>query len=223
MICKIIASGSKGNASVLNNHILIDCGVPFRMLGEDYKALNLVLLTHIHGDHFNPNTIKQLHFLRPTLRFVCGPWLVEPMSMLGISPRVVDWIDDETGICYSPGFSVEADYVPHDVPNCAWKISDGGESAFYATDCASLDGVKARSYDLYLIEANYGEEEIRQRERRKIAAGEFSYEARAEATHLSREQADFWLAENATPGKSKVIYLHKHAFDRQTRSPEPSY
>ena len=81
---------------------------------------------------------------------------------------------------------------------------------FYATDCASLDGIVAQDYELYLIEANYGEEEIQERMKRKLAAGEFSYESRAMESHLSREQARAWLAQNAAIGKSRVFYLHQH-------------
>ena len=54
---KIISTGSQGNAIVLNEIILIDCGVPFKELKDVYKDLRIVLLTHIHGDHFNKTTI----------------------------------------------------------------------------------------------------------------------------------------------------------------------
>ena len=51
MICKVkvISTGSKGNAVLLNDEILIDCGVPFRELEPYCKGLRLVLLTHVHG------------------------------------------------------------------------------------------------------------------------------------------------------------------------------
>ena len=45
----IIATGSKGNAVVIDQKILIDCGVSFKALSKVYRALKLVLLTHIHG------------------------------------------------------------------------------------------------------------------------------------------------------------------------------
>ena len=49
MDCEVIASGSKGNAVVLNKHILIDAGVSFKALKDVYKDLKIVLLTHIHS------------------------------------------------------------------------------------------------------------------------------------------------------------------------------
>ena len=54
---KIISTGSKGNAVVVDGCILIDCGVPFRRLESVYRDLDAVLLTHIHSDHFQPKTL----------------------------------------------------------------------------------------------------------------------------------------------------------------------
>lgn len=65
----IIATGSKGNAVVIEHEILIDCGVPFKALAAEWKTLKLVLLTHIHCDHFQPSTLRLLASNRPTLRF----------------------------------------------------------------------------------------------------------------------------------------------------------
>ena len=177
--------------------------------------MKLVLLTHIHGDHFNPETIKRLHFLRPALRWCVPPWLMEPMGRIGVDRRVTDEGMAGHVLFYSCSLSCPAyvtyDPIPHDVPNCAWHIDfANGERVFYATDCASLGDIEARGYDLYLIEANYGEEEIQERMKRKLEAGEFSYESRAMESHLSREQAHAWIAQNAAIGKSHVLYLHQH-------------
>ena len=64
---RIIKTGSKGNAIVINDSILIDCGVPYKDLSV--SRLRLVLLTHEHIDHFNPATVGRLALERPTLRF----------------------------------------------------------------------------------------------------------------------------------------------------------
>ena len=75
----IIATGSKGNAVVIDQKILIDCGVSFKALSKVYRALKLVLLTHIHSDHFQPTTLRLLAENRPTLRFACCAWLCKPL------------------------------------------------------------------------------------------------------------------------------------------------
>ena len=53
--------------------------------------------------------------------------------------------------------------------------------------------------------------------KRKLEAGEFSYESRAMESHLSREQARAWLAQNAAIGKSHVLYLHQHQSEEELK------
>ena len=221
MTCKVIETGSKGNAVVLDGNILLDCGVPFRALKESCKQLGLVVLTHIHGDHFAPETIKRLALLRPSLRFLCPPWLRAPLLSMGIRENVIDVGGKGYSLTYGrlPGGSCDTisfsmTPIPHDVLNCAWHIcgrsAGRSERVFYATDCASLASVEAVGYDLYLIEANYGEDEIQARMQQKLEAGSYAYELRAMESHLSKEQAEMWLGENAREGVSKVLYLHQH-------------
>lgn len=49
---KIISSCSTGNATIIRDIILIDCGVTFKKLEKYYKKFKLVLLTHIHRRPF---------------------------------------------------------------------------------------------------------------------------------------------------------------------------
>lgn len=213
MNCNVIATGSKGNAVLLDGGVLIDCGVSYKALAPYVKDLRLVLLTHIHGDHFNPATIRRLCEERPTLRFVGCEWMVSPLLQAGVPATLIDVGTFTAGLCYNNGSNVLSVFpfvLYHDVENCGYKIHHNGERALYATDTGSMDGISAEGFDLYMIEANYTEAEIQERIQRKLEAGEFVYEYRAAAGHLSKEKADAWLAANATPGKSKVVFLHGH-------------
>lgn len=204
--CEVLATGSKGNAVIVNDILLIDCGVPFQALKGHYQKLKTVLLTHIHADHFNKSTIKRLARERPTLRFGCGRWLVGSLVDLGVANIDVLKAD----VFYSYGFfdTILFDLV-HDVPNCGYKVHFPNGKLFYATDTENLNGIKAPHYDLYLVEANYGEAEIKERIAEKKAAGEFPYEKRVTKTHLSIEQANDFIYRNAGPN-SQYIYLHQH-------------
>ena len=209
MTCNVIATGSDGNAVLLDGFILCDCGVPYKTLAPYVKDLRLVLLTHIHSDHFNPATIRRLCEERPTLRFGCCEWLVSPLVQAGVPLRCIDVyavgaVNVYGTVKVSPGPLV------HDVENCGYMLCIDGETALYATDTGSMDGVSAPGLDLYMIEANHTEAEIEERIQRKMENGEFIYEYRAATGHLSREKAERWLAENATPGKSRVVFLHGH-------------
>lgn len=97
----------------------------------------------------------------------------------------------------------------HNVPNCGWHITMNSEKLFYATDTGSLFGVSAKGYDLYLIEANHTKQKLQERIKAKQAAGEFSYETAVMNNHLSREQAEAWLQENAG-ANSRFVFLHQH-------------
>lgn len=215
MTYDILATGSGGNAVVINWKILIDCGVPYKTLEQSgyVKDLRLVLLTHRHSDHFKPSTARRLHMERPALRWGCCEWMAPHLLEAGIEPYLCDIMCpyEKSGDAriYKGLAEIHPDFIPHDVPNCAWHIFDGKARLFYATDTGTLDGVEAKNYDLYLIEANHTRAEIEERISEKQARGEFAYEYRAAQNHLSQEQALDWLAENAGPN-SRYLFLHQH-------------
>lgn len=210
MTYEIIATGSKGNAVLINDEILIDCGVPYKKLGSYAKGLKLVLLTHIHGDHFKPATVRALHRERPTLRFGCCAWMADPLLKAGVDKRMIDVYEPRAVYRYDiEDISLVPALLTHNVPNCGYHISMGGETLFYATDTGSLVGIDAKNYDLYMVEANHVRAELEERMAAKLAAGEFSYEVRAAENHLSREQAEDWLYENMGPN-SRYVFLHQH-------------
>lgn len=211
MTFNIISTGSKGNAVVINNHIMVDCGVPYSKLREVRKDLKIVLLTHRHGDHFNKKTVARLHQDRPTLRFACCDWMVPLLLDAGVDKRVIDVAGNGSKLpmlCYKNIASVMAEPLVHDVPNCGWHIH-ADKSCFYATDTGTLSHVTAKGYDYYLIEANHTEDDIKQRIYNKKKSGEYCYESRAAENHLSQEQAESWLAENMGAA-SEFIFLHQH-------------
>ena len=205
---EVISTGSKGNAVVINN-VLIDCGVPFSAVKPIHRNINLVLLTHIHSDHFRPSTIRRLAAERPTLRFGCGKWLVKTLFEVGVSPHRIDVYDMGREYVYK-GFRVKPFILYHDVPNCGYRLFFGSEKVFYATDTGTLDGITAKEYDYYFIEANYKTDEMRERIAEKKGNGEFAYEKRVIHEHLSMEQANNFVYKNMSP-RSQYIFLHGHA------------
>lgn len=204
----IISTGSQGNAIVLNKIILLDCGVPFRDLRDVYKDLKIVLLTHIHGDHFNKTTIRKLAAERPTLRFACCSWLFRELMQCDVSIHNIDVL--QIGKIYDyTAFQISPVQLYHDVYNAGWRVFINSEKAIYMTDTVTLEGITAKNYDLYLVEANYITEELEERIRSKEAAGEYVYEYRVQKVHLSKEKCDEWLLENVGEN-SEAIYIHQH-------------
>ena len=207
MTYNIISTGSKGNAVVLNSCVMIDCGVPFKSLRNCYKNLQIVLLTHIHSDHFNKSTIKRLANERPALRFACGEWLVPELE------KIVDTTQIDVLACgkwYNYGIlKLSPVELFHEVPNCGYRLDFGNDLNFYATDTGTLGNIIAKNYNLYMVEANHIQAEIEQRVKEKTERGEFAYEINAAKNHLSKEQTDNWLCENMGVN-SRYVYLHQH-------------
>lgn len=205
----IISTGSKGNAVILNDEILIDCGVPYKAIKPYVKGLKLVLLTHKHLDHFKPETIRKLAAERPSLRFGCGKWLLSSVIASGVRKSNIDIYTPNTKNRYTGDLQLIMIPLKHNVSNCGYKIFLHGEKIFYATDCNNLDGIEAPNYDLYMIEANYEDEEIQRRIEEKQANGQYCYEYQVLNNHLSKKKADEFIIANFGE-KSRFIYLHGH-------------
>jgi phosphoribosyl 1,2-cyclic phosphodiesterase len=224
MTFNVIATGSDGNATIIDDSIVVDIGVPFKALKHHYKRFQLVLLTHIHSDHFNPATVKRLALERPMLRWACCEWMVEPLLDAGVYRKKIDVLTPDTTFAHNVGVSITPFRTPHNVPNCAWRIETPNGTAFYATDCGTLDGITAKDCDVYFVEANHVASELERRAARKLDAGQFAYEIRAAENHLSQEQAVAWLAENMNPN-SIWVPMHPHrerTADEQSTTDGPS-
>ena len=217
MKAEILATGSTGNAVILNRFILIDAGIAYKPLKSRQNDLKIVLLSHYHGDHFKPSTVQKLASARPALRWAAGAWMVDRLLKAGVSKAQIDVLEMGRRYEYGP-FAVESVPLVHDVPNCGWKIYMGGKKAFYATDTGNLNGIEAKDFDLIMLEANHDETEIKKRLADKEAAGEFAYERRVMRTHLSYQQANDFIYANAGPN-SEYIYLHQHQ-EREAKAHE---
>lgn len=205
---KIISSCSTGNATIIRNIILIDCGVTFKRLEKYYKQLKIVLITHIHSDHFKKETIRKLAQERPTLRFACCKWLLKPLLECGVNRNNIDILQIGTKYDYKL-FKIIPIKLYHDVPQCGYRVLFDDYKVIYATDTKTLEGISAKNYDLYLIEGNYDEDEIEKRIKQKQQECKYIYEHRAKKSHLSKQQATDFLLENMGEN-SEYVFMHEH-------------
>lgn len=214
MTCEVIATGSRGNAVLLDGAYLIDCGVPMSKLTKYIKKIRLVFLTHIHTDHFNAATIRKLHDRRPGIRFVCCRNLLVPLcSEAGVNPDNVTVLEFGqtavfTGAHPDDELRVQPFELIHNIPNVGWIFRTPIGSALYATDTQYIP-IDAPGLDLYMVECNYKGDDLERRKERKLASGGFIYEDKIAVSHMSFETVMSWLSRNATP-HSKVVFLHQH-------------
>lgn len=205
---KIISSCSTGNATIIRDIILIDCGVTFRKLEKYYKKLKIVLLTHIHSDHFKKETIRKLAQERPTLRFACCEWLLKPLLDCGVERKNIDVLQIGTRYDYKL-FKIVPIKLYHDVQQCGYRVLFDNYKVIYMTDTRTVEGIVAKNYDLYLVEGNYEDEELEQRIKQKQEEGLYYYESRVRNTHLSKGQATDFLLNNMGEN-SKYVFMHEH-------------
>ena len=87
-----------------------------------------------------------------------------PLIDCGVSPANIDVYTEDTAYNYG-SIMLKAVPLVHNVPNCGYKIRIGdiGKRVFYDTDTNDLKRVEAQGYDLYLVEANFEANEIKER------------------------------------------------------------
>lgn len=200
----VISSSSSGNAIIYGGIALVDVGVSFKAIEPYINNIKVVFLTHKHSDHIKIRTLNTLCRLKPTIRIVCGDWMVEHLK--GIS-NAIDVLD--IGQWYSYGlFNVAMGKLYHDVPNAFYRFDFDGYKIFHATDTAHLKGITAKNYDLYALEHNYCEEKAMQIIKEATLEGKFTHVLNSINTHLSEQQAHEWLLNNMKE-ESRIVRLHE--------------
>ena len=200
---RILGSGSAGNAVLYHNSILIDCGVPYSLIKPHIKGIQIVLLTHSHGDHINMVTLRKIVFERPTIRIGCCEWMEHYVSEF----KNVDIFKIGEINNYGP-FKIAAVQLYHDVKNCGYRIFKESYKTIHCTDTAHLEGITAKNYDLFCIESNYNEDTVFETIARIERNGGFAHQRGSIQTHLSEQQCNKFFYENKKED-SKLIRLHQ--------------
>ena len=200
----ILSTGSKGNAIIYFNSILVDVGISFSRIEPYLKDIQIVLLTHQHSDHFKLNVIKRIQEERPAIRFGCGEFLADKLH--GI--RNLDIY--ESGKMYDYGsFKISPIVLYHDVPNFGYRIFKDGKKLLHATDTYTLEGISARDYDIYALECNYDEERVYDIIREKQYRGEYAHQRGSINSHLSKQQAQKFILSNTSRQDIQFLMLHQ--------------
>lgn len=130
------------------------------------------------------------------------------MIACGVEKKNIDVLEIGKKYAYD-SFKLIPIKLYHNVPNCGFKLYFGEEKMLYATDTSTLDGISAIGYDLYMLEANYEEEEIQERIKAKKEQGVYAYECDVINNHLSKAHCDDFIYKNIK-SNGKYIYLHQH-------------
>lgn len=211
MTYRIIETGSTGNAIIYHNEVLVDVGVSYKKIRPYIQDIELILLTHIHSDHFNHSTISKISKDWPNIKFISGIFLEEELSNLGVKNK--ETLQSEEVYFYL-GYEVSPIQLIHfnsNMTKClnyGWRIHKNDYKIIHMTDTTSYKNIRARDYDLYALEANYDEDTIDDIIQEQHLKGQFAHGVRSKYSHASLQQAyEFYNSNKKT--NSELILLHQ--------------
>ncbi|MGE4341610.1 MAG: MBL fold metallo-hydrolase [Bacilli bacterium] len=200
----ILASGSKGNATVLEckqGRILIDLGLPLGDFSRRLSEFNLtiddidaVFYTHSHTDHFI-RAYKRIdkHKIYATKETFNHPDInfIEPYESYQVA-----------------GFTIFVLPISHDAENpVGFVIDDGKQSLVYMTDTGYISDqnigyMKNKTY--YIIEANHNERMLLQTSRPYVLIQRIL----GDKGHLSNEASAHYVAEMVGENTKEIVLAH---------------
>ena len=212
-ILNIISSSSKGNCYIYNKDLMLDIGVSFAKIKPYIRNLKLLLLTHRHQDHINRKTLQKLIYEMPTLKIVCGEWMVQLLVDLGVNKKNIYIL--KLNKKYDLGkYIIEPVEAIHDVPNCGYKITIKATNyrIFHITDTSNVSHIEAKNFNLYCIESNYKDEILEYHKQICGNEDEMYYLDRVDKTHLSYSKANDFLINNMGDN-SQFEYIHQSSYN----------
>lgn len=206
----VIGSSSKGNCIIVEDVLMLDVGVSYSKIKKYLSKTKLIFISHSHQDHLLPSTIKKIAYNFPTIKFLTGSEVVvEKLVECGVNKKNIYIL--KSGKKYDLGLlKVKLEELYHDTPNYALKWELNGKKGIYVVDTSRIDHIKAKNYDLYLIENNYQNDIINhhiEQAQEENDTNKLYYLNRTLRTHLSKSDCDSFLIENMK-SNSSYVYLH---------------
>lgn len=211
MYYHIIASGSKGNATLIvsgSNMLLIDLGITKTRLIEGLSEINKTikdisacLITHDHTDH-----ISGIRFVSPSITY----------GLLGVVPSLGHEIS-----LYKPiqigVFKITPIKTSHDATDsCGYVIEDGQDKLVYITDTGIiLDEIYEYTYNptYLIIESNHNIKMLLKTHR----PIECKHRIMSEVGHLCNEDSAFASLKMIGEATKDIVLAH---ISEEANSPE---
>lgn len=200
---KVLASGSRGNCTALRSGsttILLDAGILFSTIREalDFKNPAAALITHEHGDHARPSTIREL--LRRGVDVYMTGGTAEALN-LPEHHRL--HIFSANSSFQAADVTVKAFETVHDAAEpSGFMVSDGVDTIGYITDTGALEAFPDLALTKLIIEANHSEGAL------QASNISVNLKRRIWENHLSIEQVERFFRESELPALCEVHLIH---------------
>lgn len=211
MKIKTLASGSKGNASIVlcgETNLIIDIGISYLSLKTKLEELNLslddfdgLLITHSHSDH-----IKGLATLtkKSNIKIYIPQAMYQDLEQQIYSSHI-EFISDHFQI---GEVEIELIHTSHDATSSVgYIIAYHGKSLVYVTDTGYINRkflARMQKKDIYLIESNHDE--------KMLMEGPYPYYLKqrviSDRGHLSNKTTARYLEKLVGENTKYVILAH---------------
>ncbi|MEZ7740456.1 MBL fold metallo-hydrolase [Gemella sanguinis] len=203
----IVNSGSDGNCVVIER-MMIDIGLSYKKISKYLHNIDIIFITHQHGDHVKKSTLKQIRKYHPKIKIMCSKQLKQFL-------KDDDLITLKSGVQYNvklkdTTITIEPFDCVHNVVTQGIVFKYNGEYGIYATDTNSLENSYKCNlgngvYDYFFIEANYDKYKLR-----AIDNDKYGYDViKGARRHLSKQDSYNFYLLNRRNVDSKYIQLHK--------------
>lgn len=210
MKIKVLASGSKGNSTLIrtdNLNILIDIGITYQQLAYELETINLtpkdltaILITHTHSDHIKglASLVKKTNIKV----YILEEMLEELSKKIPIDNLFI--YEDPLEI---EELNINLIRISHDVEGVGFIINHNDKSLVYITDTGYINRKYLplmKNKNLYVIESNHDEE--------MLMEGPYPYILKqrviSDKGHLSNNTTADYLLEIVGDKTKHIILAH---------------
>lgn len=209
----VLGSSSKGNCIYISDgdfKILLDCGLSLKNIkkqlhsnGITLSDIDYVLITHEHRDHIGG------------LKYLIQDYNTKVIASRGtlqgvdIPKENIVYIKDGQELILQ-NVTIKAKRVNHDAnePLCFAIENSLGEKLLYLTDCGMAKYMKFKDFDVYIIEANYSEEQLELNHEQGFLHDVQYSRAVSGMGHLGINETIDFLKNNIGENTKKVIFSH---------------
>lgn len=167
---QILGTGSSGNAVLIDDCILLDCGLGVKKLMPYLTNVRHLFITHRHSDHLNISVLKNIaKKISPSIIRHGLHVNADCYEMIADrAPEIAEMIETDrlTGESHlefevkDNKYTVDTYPLYHDVENQGFVIRKNGKTLIHATDTSTMKDAPKGQYDMILVEGNYDESKL---------------------------------------------------------------